>query len=65
MLAGALVVADHPVIAERAGRQAGKVARHFRSSVNPEKVGYRIVGYWFPLLPGAAAYLRLRLAGKV
>jgi uncharacterized protein (TIRG00374 family) len=165
MLAGALVVADHPVIAERAGRQAGKVARHFRSSVDPEKVardskrlaslarsaltgraflasfglasadllfdllsldlmflafryqpgfgplavayttaniasaipltpgglgvvevtlvaitvgfgapratavlavlGYRIVDYWLPLLPGAAAYLRLRLAGKV
>ena len=28
-------------------------------------LGYRIVDYWLPLLPGAAAYLRLRLAGKV
>ena len=28
-------------------------------------LGYRIVDYWLPLLPGAVAYLRLRLAGKV
>src|SRR5260370_3674533 len=31
-------------------------------------LGYRVVNYWLPLLPGAAAYLRLRLgtgaAGK-
>jgi len=25
-------------------------------------VGYRIVNYWLPLLPGAVAYLRLRLS---
>jgi uncharacterized membrane protein YbhN (UPF0104 family) len=25
---------------------------------------YRIVNYWLPLLPGAAACLRLRLTGK-
>jgi uncharacterized membrane protein YbhN (UPF0104 family) len=24
-------------------------------------LGYRIVNYWLPLLPGAIAYLRLRL----
>jgi uncharacterized membrane protein YbhN (UPF0104 family) len=24
-------------------------------------IGYRIVNYWLPLVPGAAAYLRLRL----
>jgi uncharacterized membrane protein YbhN (UPF0104 family) len=24
-------------------------------------LGYRIVNYWLPLLPGAVAYLRLRL----
>jgi uncharacterized protein (TIRG00374 family) len=164
LLIAALVVATHPVIAERAGRQAGRMARHFRSSVDPEEVaraskrlaslarsaltgrafaasfgfatadllfdllsldlmflafryqpgfgplavayttaniasaipitpgglgvievtlvaitvgfgapratavlavlGYRIVNYWLPLLPGAAAYLRLRLSRK-
>jgi len=25
-------------------------------------VGYRIVNYWLPLLPGTVAYLRLRLS---
>jgi uncharacterized protein (TIRG00374 family) len=25
-------------------------------------LGYRVVNYWLPLLPGAAAYLRLRLS---
>ena len=24
-------------------------------------LGYRIVNYWLPLIPGAIAYLRLRL----
>ena len=24
-------------------------------------LGYRVVNYWLPLLPGAVAYLRLRL----
>jgi uncharacterized membrane protein YbhN (UPF0104 family) len=24
-------------------------------------LGYRIVNYWFPLIPGAIAYIRLRL----
>ena len=24
-------------------------------------LGYRLVNYWLPLLPGAVAYLRLRL----
>jgi len=24
-------------------------------------LGYRIVNYWLPLIPGAVAYLRLRL----
>jgi uncharacterized membrane protein YbhN (UPF0104 family) len=27
-------------------------------------LGYRIVNYWLPLVPGAAAYLRLRLSPK-
>jgi uncharacterized membrane protein YbhN (UPF0104 family) len=27
-------------------------------------LGYRIVDYWLPLLPGAVAYLRLRLQGR-
>jgi hypothetical protein len=27
-------------------------------------LGYRIVNYWLPLLPGAVAYLRLRLQGS-
>jgi uncharacterized protein (TIRG00374 family) len=27
-------------------------------------LGYRIVNYWLPLLPGAVAYLRLRLSKK-
>jgi uncharacterized protein (TIRG00374 family) len=27
-------------------------------------LGYRIVNYWLPLLPGAVAYLRLRLRPK-
>jgi uncharacterized protein (TIRG00374 family) len=27
-------------------------------------LGYRVVNYWLPLLPGAAAYLRLRLSPK-
>jgi uncharacterized protein (TIRG00374 family) len=27
-------------------------------------LGYRIVNYWLPLLPGAVAYLRLRLSTK-
>jgi uncharacterized membrane protein YbhN (UPF0104 family) len=25
-------------------------------------LGYRVVNYWLPLLPGALAYLRLRLS---
>jgi uncharacterized membrane protein YbhN (UPF0104 family) len=25
-------------------------------------LGYRIVNYWLPLLPGAVAYIRLRLS---
>jgi len=28
-------------------------------------LGYRLVNYWLPLLPGAVAYLRLRLSPKV
>ncbi len=164
VLIAALAVGTHPDIAERAGRRAAGVARHFRSSIDPEKaartsrrlaslarsaltgraflasfgfasadllfdllsldlmflafryqpgfgplavayaaaniasaipitpgglgvievtlvaitvgfgapratavlavLGYRIVNYWLPLLPGAAAYLRLRLTGK-
>lgn len=27
-------------------------------------LGYRVVNYWLPLLPGAVAYLRLRLSSK-
>ena len=27
-------------------------------------LGYRVINYWLPLLPGAAAYLRLRLSQK-
>jgi uncharacterized membrane protein YbhN (UPF0104 family) len=27
-------------------------------------LGYRIVNYWLPLIPGAVAYLRLRLSPK-
>jgi len=27
-------------------------------------LGYRVVNYWLPLLPGAVAYLRLRLSLK-
>jgi uncharacterized membrane protein YbhN (UPF0104 family) len=27
-------------------------------------LGYRLVNYWLPLLPGAVAYLRLRLNQK-
>lgn len=27
-------------------------------------LGYRLVNYWLPLLPGAVAYLRLRLSPK-
>ena len=27
-------------------------------------LGYRVVNYWLPLLPGAVAYLRLRLTLK-
>jgi uncharacterized membrane protein YbhN (UPF0104 family) len=27
-------------------------------------LGYRVVNYWLPLLPGAVAYLRLRLSPK-
>jgi len=168
VLAIALLVGAHPGIAERAGRRVARLARHVRSSIDPEKVaqtskrlvslarsaltgraflesygfamadllfdllsldfmflafryqpgfgplavayaaaniasaipitpgglgvvevtlvaitvgfgaprptaviavlGYRVVNYWLPLLPGAAAYLRLRLgtgaAGK-
>src|SRR6266487_278759 len=33
----ALVVGTHPDIAERAGRRVAGVARHFRSSIDPEK----------------------------
>ena len=25
-------------------------------------LGYRVINYWLPLLPGAVAYLRLRLS---
>ena len=28
-------------------------------------LGYRVVNYWLPLLPGALAYLRLRLRPPV
>jgi len=27
-------------------------------------LGYRIANYWLPLIPGAIAYLRLRLVNK-
>jgi len=27
-------------------------------------LGYRVVSYWLPLLPGAVAYLRLRLTAS-
>jgi uncharacterized membrane protein YbhN (UPF0104 family) len=28
-------------------------------------LGYRLVEFWLPLLPGAAAYLRLRLRHEI
>jgi len=34
----ALVVGAHPAIAERVGRRAAKLARHVRSSIDPEQV---------------------------
>jgi putative heme transporter len=35
-----------------------------RATAVPAVLGYRIVTYWLPLLPGAVAYLRLRLSKK-
>jgi uncharacterized protein (TIRG00374 family) len=35
-----------------------------RATAVPAVLGYRIVNYWLPLLPGAVAYLRLRLSKK-
>jgi uncharacterized membrane protein YbhN (UPF0104 family) len=76
-LAAVLAVGSHPAIAGRAGRWAATVARHVRPGIDPAKVGqassapratavlavlgYRIVNYWLPLIPGAIAYIRLRL----
>ena len=35
-----------------------------RATAVPAVLGYRIVNCWLPLLPGAVAYLRLRLQGS-
>ena len=42
----------------RHGRGVGGARRH---AAGFAVLGYRIVNYWLPMLPGAMAYLRLRL----
>jgi uncharacterized membrane protein YbhN (UPF0104 family) len=70
----ALTVGAHPGIAERTVRRVAGWAPRVRPGIDPGKagrtagrlavlavLGYRIVNFWLPLLPGAVAYLRIRL----
>ena len=62
VLAAVLGVGAHPAVAGRAGRWAITVGFGApRATAVLAVLGYRIVNYWLPLLPGAFAYLRLRL----